>query len=75
MYATKQLTQEQLTLVQKDNEIVEAIDTIKILSDDFETQDNDALELDAMVMQWLSNQAKKTKPTRTPKPKNNIKEQ
>ena len=72
MYSTENLDKEALKLIQSDSDIKESYEAIKILSDDFQTEQEDALELDNMIFSWLQKQTEK-KPKRpvkkTPKPK------
>ena len=68
MYYTAKLDKAALDLINSDSDIQQSYEAIKILSDDFETKQDDALELDEMISSWLQKQTKK-KPKRTPKPK------
>ncbi|TYB78346.1 AAA family ATPase [Bizionia myxarmorum] len=63
MYYTSKLTADEKKLLATDTDISDAYDTIKVLSDNFETDDPDAKELDGMVKNWL----KKNKPKATTK--------
>ena len=76
MYQTSKLTKTFLDLINADPDMKEAYETIKILSDDFATEQEDALELDEMIGSWLVKQMKnkpkketKPKAPKTPKPK------
>ncbi len=74
MYFTENLDKEALVLIKSDSDIKESYEAIKILSDDFQSKQEDALELDNMIASWLQKQTKKTeketkpKPLKTPKP-------
>lgn len=76
MYYTKELSAREKALLKKDADILETYDTIKILSDDFTTENADAVELDNLVESWLTKQVRKTttKKKPTPKPKTKQKE-
>jgi len=68
MYGTRNLTQDQISIIESDPEMKETLSTIKILSEDFTVDDADAIELDEMVMQWLgNNKPKENKPKATKK--------
>ena len=68
MYFTENLDKEALVLIKSDSDIKESYEAIKILSDDFQTKQEDALELDNMIASWLQKQTKKTKKETKPKP-------
>jgi MoxR-like ATPase len=68
MYYTKELSAREQTLLNNDADFLDAYNTIKILSDDFATEDADAIELDSMIQNWLVKEIKKTtKPKAKPK--------
>lgn len=72
MYQTSKLTKTFLDLLNSDPDMKEAYETIKILSDDFTTEQEDALELDEMVGSWLvkeTNKKPKKNTKKDPKPK------
>ena len=77
MYYTKELSAREQTLLNNDADFLDAYNTIKILSDDFATEDADAIELDSMIQNWLVKEIRKTtkpKVKPTPKPKAKQKE-
>lgn len=66
-YITQTLDSKALKKINADKDWKEALETIKVLSNDFTEDDPDALELDNMIFQWLN--SKKEKPKKEAKPK------
>lgn len=72
MYSIKNLDKEAIKLINSDSEMKEAYEVVGVLSDDYQTENDDALELDAMIFSWIhKNQSgtKKKPKTKTSKPK------
>lgn len=65
-YFVKSLSDELQQKIFSDAELKDTYDTIKVLSDNFTTENDDAIELDAMLNQIVSSTPKTKK---TPKPK------
>lgn len=62
-YITQTLDSEALKKINADKDWKEALETIKVLSNDFTEDDPDALDLDNMIFQWLNSKKEKPKPT------------
>lgn len=75
MYSTKNLDKEAIKLINSDTEMKEAYEVVSVLSDDFTSKNDDALELDSMIFSWLqkkqggTKKPKKTTKSKTEKPK------
>lgn len=71
MYNLADLSQDMMNLLASNKDMQDAYNQVLILSDEFETKDEDALELDKIVFSWLEKEyknQKKTQPKKTPKP-------
>jgi MoxR-like ATPase len=71
MYKVKTLTTAQMAVLDANKDFQEDYETIKILSDDFKTEDETALRFDKLLYDAIEKvlNSKKDKPKETPKPK------
>ena len=60
-YKLQELSVNETKMLSTDDDMKEAYNTVIILSDNFVTEDEDALELDKMVSDWITKQIRATK--------------